>query len=451
MCAKPARASLADFVQFTNVARRDTGNTDYIVVPLAAGVLAHLILAEPEPDPAAEDAEETIEERVAAARLLAGVTDQPPTDFDIYREATDLVLMSWDRFHWWAPFTFRISELDAPSIAGATHLERARAWLAAHPAASLVDSMLMAALALDDVEAKDDECPLLARSARRIRVPLAHRLRGLGDSSWAGIVRAVHDDWVSGAAERLAFHLATAAHEALYTLSRMGDRLEELETREAEESPPTPAPEPAARPAPDTASLEELEILRARYGTLEQKHATLLEQHRSLATREARWTSRFDAQETRINELQARLRALEARLATAERERDQLLDAALPDEAIGSTTEALPADALRGRHVILFTAETSGEARAELERSFLPYGPEKVTTYHTDRDRGPAAFSGNAVVVIDIRYLPHTTYYALARAVRQAAVPWYVTRRSSSLIAHDVVSRLLSEGSSERS
>lgn len=117
MRAKSTRPTLADFVQFTNVVRRDTGNTDYIVLPLAAAVLAHLILAEPEPEPDSEDVADIVEERAAASRLLAGVAMGPaPPDFDVYRDATDLVLMSWDRFHWWVPFTFRFYELDAPPL-----------------------------------------------------------------------------------------------------------------------------------------------------------------------------------------------------------------------------------------------------------------------------------------------------------------------------------------------
>lgn len=251
---------------------------------------------------------------------------------------------------------------------------------------------------------------------------------------------------MNGAADRLAFQLATAAHDALLTLSRVGERLEALEERQAQTIERGPAPvEPVRSTQPDNEVLEELESLRARYGTLEQKHATLMELHGALTTREARWSSRFEAQEVRLSALQGQLREAQARLATAERERDQLLDALGDDEEVGTATEDLPTDALRGRHVILFTAETSGESRAGLERSFLAFGPAAVTTYQTDRDRGPATFNPTAIVVIDMRYLPHTTYYAIARSVRQAGVPWFVTRRSSSLIAREVVTRWLTE------
>src|SRR5437868_14253990 len=79
------------------VLKRDCGRTDYIVLPLAAAVLAQLVDAMPEREQAdAEHADQL--DRARAVLAVADTDDAAWEDAAVYGMVADFALMAWDVF-----------------------------------------------------------------------------------------------------------------------------------------------------------------------------------------------------------------------------------------------------------------------------------------------------------------------------------------------------------------
>lgn len=109
---------------------------------------------------------------------------------------------------------------------------------------------------------------------------------------------------------------------------------------------------------------------------------------------------------------------------------------------------AAPADvpdpnALAGRQVLLFTGRTAGDVREAMRRSLQAFGAADVTVYWSDRELGPDVVAPDTIVVIDVRFMSHSTSEAIVRIAERSGAWHCVTQRGAALLGRDVALRFL--------
>ena len=192
---------------------------------------------------------------------------------------------------------------------------------------------------------------------------------------------------------------------------------------EPEASAPLPSAAPVA-PSPDTRleamlaeALAEIDRSEAQCREVEAERLKLADRMAGLHGRIDRLTKDYTAS-------QAALRELEAAAATLRRERDELADRLVAEEALASASPAVPADAFAGRRVCVFVGGPTGAVRDELGARFSALGAAEVSVYDIDRDRGPDSYPSHAIVVLGVASMGHSaSEYVMGRA--RASRVWY--------------------------
>jgi hypothetical protein len=423
------------------VLKRDAARTDYLILPLAAAVLAHLAIVT-EATKGADDPE--LHEHAAEGRRLLRSATDGASDWDhdarIHADVHDFVIQSWPLFEIWLPFTYRYARANMQGAPNAPHLEGCLQWLKDNPSASLLDAMLYAAIAVTWSDFKENESPLLARANRPVRVLLADRLRRLPDASWPGIIRAVQAEWTADNLARQALLLADAAHDALDMMTKL-ERVttsiqEKLDAAEAR-----PKVIPTQQPPIETG---ELHSQRERNRILETELTVARQQSALHSERAGRASSHVATIEERLRDAHGRIAALEDELDSAWADVEQFRALFHGPDDVRLQSDSLPADALAGRRVMLFTGKSAGDEQNEMMQAFYAFSAANVSCYDADR-RFPASFAADAIVVLDVRRMSHASYEAIANTARRCHVRWYITNRGASLIAKDVVARILRE------
>ena len=441
------------------VLKRDAARTDYLVLPLAAGILARLVLAldlgqiaDFVPIEAWPDIQKTarlIIERCAAEEEDALWTE----DAARYGEVGDFALAAWPAFTVWTPLSYGSRKFGAQlSAAGPNYLDAAVRWLRANPGAPLLDMMLVAELGVVEVKTRRGEHPFLSRAARAVRVELAKRLRADGLTSWPRIVRAAAGSWTLAAVERLGFDLAMTAHDLLETADKVVRIASAIEARFREapvHAPPGLNADTAVdeRQDGDEETLAALEVefrrLQTQNRILEEKAVTLQHERNALANRHARAESRAVALTENLASAQHRVTDLEWQLVVLARERDELVGQVAVEAAFAPGAPPLPTDALAGRRVLLFTGQAAADAREAMRQSFHEYGAADVTCYWTDKGQGPDRVLPDAIVVVDITFMSHSSSEAVTSLARKSGAWCCQSRRGSAMIAREVVARFL--------
>ena len=424
--------------------KRDADRSDFIVIPLAAAVLAHLAAAT---DDALREPDGHLPKlaREGRAILKSAATKFDPLWRDDARRFTrveSFVLNAWFLFPTWVPPTFRDQDLTAVSPRLTLPvLERVLAWMRVRQSASLVDTMFMAALAATATKCRPDECALLARSTRKLRVELAARLRALPDPTWPGIVRAVRTEWTTECVGRLAFDLSRASQDAVDLMVETSMALEEAQSNKPARRPArakarVPKPEPR---------LPERDAHIERAAALERELAAARQQSAVDSERAGRWSARIEVLEAKLRGAEIRAREMESELETVRREQEALAAALETPADDAAPRPAIPSDALADKRILLFTGETSGDTRTELANAFYAYGAAAVTCYQADKQLGPPSVPPNTIVVIHVKFMSHSTFHTLAGVARQSRAPWYATSRGSALIGRDIAARWLAD------
>ena len=429
--------------------KEDPRRTDYLVLPVVAGVLAQLVLAVEALQGRDAPSDEVWQELRVMGRLMLGrcTEDQDAQWADEesrYGEVRDFALMAWLAIDFWIPVIYVSWKFDYEGETTEAKLTGVVDTLRTHASDPLTDFTLTAMAGVHLVTTEEDTIPLVARVARKIRVELADRLRRDGLMSWPQIVRVVAAEWANGGAGRFAFELATATREVADRIEFVGVNFEE---REAKINAALARLDAAQRRAPEvpvpTVSVAEHEAaLRAaesRYRELERRFAAVQNERDLIAERDGRRQSRIDALTERLATAEQRIRELESGEPQAMTVPDESAAPAPDREAV----PAIPDDVFAGHRVLVFTGEASGETRDAIARAFSEYGAADITSYWTDKERGPETVPSATIVVIDARFMSHSDSDAIVRMAERSGAWYCVVKRSSSLIAREVATRWL--------
>lgn len=456
--------SAADYALANSVLMRDRTKTQYIVLPLAAGVLARCILST-RPSDAAEPWMREMwpqwedEARTLLDRCAADEDGEWTKDSERYGMVADFVSFAWPAFLRWTPIVWLLRTLGLPANAtAAARTEAVERWLRNSANRSLVHCTILASYGFS-MAARPNEPMIHARGAQRLRVILADRLRGASLTSWPQIVRAAADEWNVATLERFAGELADACDVMLvdpFTLvPEMADVDEDDGEIEAlgEEAAVGLALAGTATAGTDSRNEpvsheQALESTLGRLRDLERENSRLIEKVARLQSerdhhvdRHAGAESRAEAIRAELVDARAEIASLEFKLLLANRARDELEDQLKVDAALDAG-EALSADCLAGRRILLFTGAQAADTREAMRRSFFEFGARQVDCYYVDRERGPETYPDESLVVIDVTFMPHSVSDPIMNRARASGVRCFPCRRGASLIAREVATRL---------
>ena len=456
-----------DIAIAASVLKRDAAKTDYIVVPLFAGLLANIALLVQSLGPDDGDPFEETPDLPAAARVI--LDDSQADDDSAWAEGTDrytrtleFVLAAWPLIFaltsrpymevQLAPYWDGIGEKD--DVVAATE------WLKANPQAPLLLTLLIAGQGVSVADSRRDEHPLFANSTRGIRVELARRLRDVGATRWPQVVRLAAAAWNADTLGRLALDQAASAEAYLEALSRVAAADEELDLAFDDDpfgDPDHPdsgiAATTTAQPDSSTSSTDvdalsamrsQLEQTLARKETLEQQVATLRRERDAQADRHARSESHVGTLTEQIGGATERIKELEFQLLVATRERDELARLIFTDEQTAPADPEVLARALVGRRVLLFTGQAVAGAREDMRRAFFDVGAAEVECYWTDKSVGPERVPPDRLVVIDVSFMSHSNANRIDAMARRSKAWVCYTKAGSARIAQDVAARFVS-------
>jgi hypothetical protein len=363
----------------------------------------------------------------------------------------DFALNAWDAFDAWVPagYAFALFQEDMGKSATALPSSVIR-WIDAHPDAPLAEIMIVASIGCHGVETRRDEHPIQARATRGLRVALARRLRDRGLTTWQAVLHAAmswtiedvarHAAAVSAACTEMFFLTGDAAEASM----RAEAKLDPLAaSRSADRStPPEPAvAEDAHEALPPAHDLTEL---HARMDTLRQQVLTARRERDELAHRVSRIDSRAESLQEELEQACRQIDDLELQLLMLRRERDELAEQIDVDEAFSARSPAELPPLLQGRDVVLFTGQAQADVRQAMEQSFYDAGARAVTSYWTEKVRGPARVPPDTLVVVDITFMSHGDADAARAMAERSGVTPFLCRRGSSSLAREVVTRLAS-------
>jgi hypothetical protein len=421
---------------FTNqVLRRDAAKTDYIVIPLIAGVLANCFLAEaeiegPDVDPSSGVAPLARELRDLADAARAGTPWEDETH--AYGRIANLVFCDWPGILRWGSMSWFRSSLDIGWSPRPTHdMAAAIRALGATPAPSWTDSVILATFAATATgpDTPTNDFHLLGKVGRQLRVVLADRLRRANLVTWPAVLAAAMDDWTVPTLQRIAQSRAICGDAAIHWMRELEQA---ARAKASDDTAATPASDPApatpARDPNDAIAAEELiegaiaEIVHWR------KQRDRVQQERDkLADRDTRHRSRIESLDRELETSRRAQAKAEGELKTLRDERDRLLERIAAYEAVAedAPVTALPADTFAGRRVLIFTGAENAETRAGLAQSFRDLGADEADCYWADRSRGPDQFPADAIVAIDVTFMSHPTWNAIQERARAAGAWCY--------------------------
>jgi len=459
--------SLSTEVQrYTNhVLRRDASKTDYILIPLVAGVMVRCILAEDSEVKVPEEQEPLRRDalaRVGAVMALVGRAergDSWESEDDAYGAVADLVLRHWPSLMAWGSLSFQWHMLEVPPFSKTSgNVVAAAKALDTIQDLSLTEAVILAsgASVAPLRQTERIEVPLFGKPARKLRVVLADRLRRLELNTWPAVLLAAVNDWTPGTLERLAYHHAAAG---VATIARIMEMMEEesllQSAREAEAEAVSgaaaaipyaaggaesnalaPASIPTSEPHPEAVAAAQLvEDAVQEISHWRGQHDQVQRERNVFATRDARSRSRIETLEREAAAMRADRVDLERQVTSLRAERDELLERIAVEETL--TGEAPPAatDAFVGRRVLLFTGVEAADARAALAHGFRQLGAAHVDCYWTDKTRGPETFPADAIVAVDVTQMAHTVWHKIQDRARAAGAWCYSGRHGAAKMA----------------
>lgn len=429
------------------VLRRDANRTDYMVIPLIAGVMARCILA----DDAEASAPTRLYREAKAIQELADRGRTEPWDGDLhaYGIVANLVFCNWPAAMAWGSVSYERTILRLPfSAAGDQRMSAAVRFLGAQPPPSLTESVIVALLASMESGIGRGGVPMLGKAGRRVRVVLADRLRRDGLVTWPRILAAAVDDWTIRTVELLAQHNAAAGDAALRS---MIDELDQSITDiENEGDPAEPSGQGTAsgrsensdsrarerQPADEAEAAEqliadavaEIEFWRGRRDAVEKERDTF-------AQRDARSRSRVESLERQLAAERVKRQALERELADLHAQRERYVERVAAEEALLDDAPPPAPDTFAGRRVLFFSGIENADARAALAQGFWDLGAAQVDTYWTDKTRGPDAFPGDAIIAMDVSHMAHATWSAILEKAKSAGAWWYWGKHGATTMA----------------
>jgi hypothetical protein len=447
-----------DLQWFTNqVLRRDAAKTDYIVIPLIAGVLARCLIAESAVGlPAADEPGQR--ELHAQARAVADLTSQPlggetwEDDLHAYGIIADLLFCNWPALLSWVSVSYQCTTLGLSLKRRSRDVAPAALrFLASTPAPSWTESVMIAVQSSMSATAKSPELEIFGRGGRPFRVVLADRLRREGLVTWPRVLSAAVNDWTVPTLEHLARHHAAAGDAAIRYVMDLGDDEEEPAPGKATEVVPASNPESTGDPQPgkpagagddgESAAAEHLieeAVAEIEHWRLQRDR---VQRERDLfAGRDARSRSRAESLERELKAARLAQERLERELRTAREERDRLAEQLAAHEAVADVTvpTALPANLFAGRRVLVFTGVENAEVRAALAQGFWDLGAAQVDCYWTDKARGPDVFPAEAIIVADVTFMSHSEWGSIQDRARAAGAWHYWGKHGAATLSRAV-------------
>jgi hypothetical protein len=445
-CADPdCSCRSPDLERFTNqVLRKDAARTDYLVIPLIAGVLANCLLADeaiegPGHDIAPDllDLARSVRDLAAAARDGNSWEDETHA----YGIIASLVFCNWPGIITWGSLSWYRVRLDIGwTPRASTDLAAALRVLGANPAPSWTESVILAALAAQGAPGAraNKEFNLLGKAGRPLRVVLADRMRRANLGNWPAALTAAIDDWTVPTLQQLARSQASAGDAAILYVS---DLREANPERPSERSEALPQPEPAP-PSRDTGEAQAAEQLIneavAEITHWRTQRDRAQQERDRFADRDARHRSHIESLERELQSARISLTRLESQLVTARQERDQFAEriAAYESIAVDAPPSSAPArDTFAGRRVLVFTGAENADARAAFEQSFRDLGATQVDCYWADRSRGPDMFPADAIVAVDVSFMSHATWGAIQDRARATGAWFYWGRHGAATLS----------------
>lgn len=423
------------------VLRRDATRTDYIVIPLIAGVMARCILADD--SGRTDDAGASLVRQAAAIIALAdrGRTEPWEGDLHAYGIIANLVFCNWPAAMAWGSVSYERTLLGLEFDAAAEQrLAAATRFLSSKPFPTLTESVIVALIA-SATSGKRSEMPLLAKGGRRLRVVLADRLRRDGLVTWPQILAAAVDDWTVQTLGLLARHNAAAGDAALLYLIDQAQSADEATGPAHADGDGLDDPAPSQRVArPDDAgeteaaerliqdAVAEITYWRGQRDAVERQRDTF-------AQRDARSRSRVESLERQLATERVRRQALERELAELHSERERYVERLAAEESLLDEAPPPAPDSFAGRRVLFFSGVESADARAALAQGFWDLGATQVDTYWTDKTRGPDVFPPDAIVAMDVSHMAHATWSAILEKAKSAGAWWYWGKHGATTMA----------------
>ena len=450
-CADPnCSCRSPDLERFTNqVLRRDAARTDYLVIPLIAGVLANCFLAEEAIEGHGNDQSEVdLYDLARSVRDLATAAREGNSWEDethAYGIIASLVFCNWPGLISWGSLSWYRVSLDIGWTPRASHdLAVAVRALGADPPPSWTESVILAAFAASNAPGarSNNDFHLLGRAGRQLRVVLADRMRRANLVNWPAALAAAIDDWTVPTLQQLARSQAQAGDAAILYVSTLEDAAKADAEAEAESSGARARPEPAPPPPPrDTGESQAAEEL-IKDAVAEITHWRMqrdrVQQERDrLADRDARHRSHIESLDRELQSARSALKRLETQLVTVREERDQFAERVAAYESIAEDAPSLPppADTFAGRRVLVFTGAENADARAAFAQSFLDLGASEVDCYWADRSRGPDQFPADAIVAVDVSFMSHATWNAIQDRARAARAWCYSGKHGAATLS----------------
>jgi hypothetical protein len=428
-----------DLERFTNqVLRRDAARTDYLVIPLIAGVLANCLLAEEAIE--APDNDQSSAELYELARSVRGLAaaaregNSWEDETHAYGIIASLVFCNWPGLISWGSLSWYRVRLDIGWTPRASHdLAAAVRALGAAPPPSWTESVILAAFAASAAPGAraNKDFHLLGKAGRQLRVVLADRMRRANLTNWPAALAAAIDDWTMPTLQQLARSQAQAGDAAILYVSDLAEAKANAEA-DAESSASQPQPELAPPPPPrDTGESQAAEQLIeeavAEITHWRTQRDRVQQERDRLADRDARHRSHIESLDRELQSARGALKRIETQLATVREERDQFAEriAAYESVAEDAPSSAPATDTFAGRRVLVFTGAENADARAAFAQGFRDLGASQVDCYWADRSRGPDVFPADAIVAVDVSFMSHPTWNAIQDRARAAGAWCY--------------------------
>jgi hypothetical protein len=434
-----------DLQWFTNqVLRRDAAKTDYIVIPLIAGVLARCLIAEDVVEPRAPGESGDL---IAQAQAVVDLVAQTETggawedDTHAYGIIADLVFCNWPGVMSWGAISYFRTTLGLGwTRQSGEDMAAALRFLTSNPPASWTESVIIAVHAAS-MDPANRGVAILGKAGRPYRVALADRLRREGLVTWPRVLSAAVNDWTVPTLERLARHNSAAGDAAIHYVIDLRDRVNEADAK-------APAPVPAPDPVPssnrddgESAAAEQLvDDAVAEIEHWRSQRDRMQRERDLIAGRDARSRSRAESLERERDAARRAGERLERELRSVREERDQLAERLAATEAVADDAEPVspPADLLAGRRVLLFTGVENAEVRTGLAKGFWDLGAAQVDTYWTDKARGPDAFPSDAIIVADVTFMSHSDWESIQHRARAAGAWCYWGKHGAATLSRAV-------------
>ena len=445
-CADPdCSCRSPELERFTNgVLRRDAARTDYLVIPLIAGVLANCFLAAAAIEGPSQDQQQR--ELVDLARsvrdLASAAQEGKPWEDEThaYGVIATLVFCNWPELLLWGSVSWFRVRLNIGWMPRASQdLAAAVRALAANPAPSWTESVILATFAASMASSGTNrDLHLLGKVGRPLRVVLADRMRRANLTTWPAALAAAIDDWTVPTLQQLARSLSQAGDAAIHHISNIEDEAKAHDTGLVDLPAAQPELSVPARDTGETQAAERLiEDAVAEITHWRTQRDRAQQERDRFADRDARHRSHIESLERELQSARSALTRLETQLATVRQERDSFAERIAAYESLAEDVPTTPpaTDTFAGRRVLVFTGAENADARSAFTQGFLDLGASQVDCYWADRSRGPDVFPRDAIVAVDVSFMSHSTWSAIQERARAAGAWFYWGKHGSATLS----------------